>query len=86
MYVSMTAALMFVLPIVSIFIVQSAGVPLNTALADGRRRCLVLRPGRHSHLLHTGRNKLQNVAMASDIFIAVVLAVFCIATALAVEP
>lgn len=39
-----------------------------------------------NHLLHPGRNKLQNVAMASDIFIAVVLVVFCIATALAIEP
>jgi hypothetical protein len=36
----------------------------------------------------TGRrgNKLQNVAMASDIVIAAVLIVFCVATAFAVEP
>ena len=39
-----------------------------------------------SHLLHSGRTKLENVAMASDIFIAVVLVIFCVATALAIEP
>jgi hypothetical protein len=154
-YVFMIAALMFVLPIVSIFSELGASVPLSTALigkwfvfwavgirllAAGSRQ--ILQPkytaenilgiksadslmlvrelgfanvavgcvaaaslvaagwtlpmavvgalfyglAGINHLLHAGRNKLQNVAMASDIFIAVVLAVFCIATALAVEP
>jgi len=74
MYMLMVVALMFVLPIASIAVglVRGDHAALNAAIAAA---AVFYGLAGVNHCMHRHRNRLENLAMASDLFVAVVLAI-----------